>query len=53
MFLTGEYSGITKDATILGAGKYIEIWDRKSYDIEQEENGNIDMIGDKLAELGL
>ncbi|MCK4907618.1 MAG: division/cell wall cluster transcriptional repressor MraZ [Spirochaetes bacterium] len=48
-----EYSGITKDATILGAGKYIEIWDRKSYDIEQEENGNIDMIGDKLAELGL
>ena len=48
-----EYASIKRDVTILGAGKYLEVWDGAVLNSEQAENANIEAIGEKLAELGL
>jgi MraZ protein len=48
-----EYAAIASDVVVLGAGKYIEIWDRESHGRELAANHDIERIGEKLAEFGL
>lgn len=48
-----EYAEIARDVVILGAGKYLEIWDQAAYRAEQEQYGNLDRIGEQLSEFGL
>lgn len=48
-----DYANIGRDVTLLGAGKYLEIWDREKFAKEQAENEDIEAIGEKLAEFGL
>jgi MraZ protein len=49
-----EYAGIQKDVVTLGAVNRIEVWSEENWNQYKEENEkSFDMIGEKLADLGL
>jgi MraZ protein len=49
-----EYAGIQRDVVILGAIKRIEIWSEENWNRYREENEkNFDVLGEKIADLGL
>ena len=45
-----EYAGITKNAVIVGCGKYAEIWDEETYDaMMAEDDSELDAIMDMVG----
>jgi MraZ protein len=49
-----EYAGIQKDVVTLGAVNRIEVWSEENWNQYKEENEkSFDLIGEKLADLGL
>jgi MraZ protein len=49
-----EYAGITKDVILVGMTNRIEIWSREKWQMKFDESQKkLEMLGDKLAELGL
>jgi len=49
-----EYAGINRDVIILGAINRIEIWSEESWNKYRQENEkSFDLLGEKIADLGL
>lgn len=48
-----EYAGISKDVVILGAGKYIEVWDKDAYERDLAEHGDLGALGETLSRLDI
>jgi MraZ protein len=49
-----EYAGIQKDVVTLGAVNRIEVWSEENWNQYKEENEkSFDLIGEKLADLGI
>jgi MraZ protein len=49
-----EYAGIQKEVVTLGAVQRIEIWSEENWNRYKEENEkSFDLIGEKIADLGL
>lgn len=45
-----EYAGITKDAKVVGAGQWLEIWDRATW--QEYDAGLIGRAADHIASVG-
>lgn len=49
-----EYAGITKDVVLVGMTNRVEIWSRERWQQKFDESQKkLEMLGDKLADLGL
>lgn len=47
-----EYAHLSKEATVLGVMDYCEIWDKATYETQQQQEG-LESISELVLELGL
>ena len=48
-----EFASIGNEIIFAGIERFVEVWDKKSWDIHQDDlSGNIETIAEKLSEIG-
>lgn len=48
-----EFAGLEKDVVLVGAANHIEIWSRDLWENQKGEEGSMEEIAERMAELGL